>query len=288
MGLELRTIAMPLVYCDQNYVVTAHDGPERYREELRELVSKGAVTFVLSPWHWREMAQDADQKRGDSVANFCDSLNSSWLHERIAIQRREVAHGLFKFIGIQTQPPVMVGDVRDVFHDLTGKWVDRASCSVVAYLRQNTAGDRIIDQVLTKGYEDNQKNIQNFRTGKATPTLLRAVERRYVEILLPHTTPSGVSIDNATEQKFLDAMKVSDFPAISIEMQMMFDRWANGRQLKANDALDQQHAMALPYVDCFVTDDNNLTKIIQRVVPALPHLHAAKLLKKSDFDTQFS
>jgi len=278
---------MPLIYCDQNYVVTAHSGSEAYKGKLCSLAANGVATFVLSPWHWREMARDADHQRGDSVANFCDSLRPSWLLDRIAVQRREVAHGLYKFVGIQTPPPVMVGDVRDVFHDLTGKWTDRASRSVVARLRNDTAAGQIMDGVLSKGQEGNQKNIADFKSGKATLALLKKVERQYVELMLPSTTPSGIEIDNGTKQKFLDAMQIADFPAIAIAMQMMKDRWNTSRQLKSNDALDQQHAMALPYVDFFITDDIGLRKIIQRVVASMAKFRVAKLLTKSDFDAQF-
>jgi hypothetical protein len=47
----------PLTYCDNNFVITAHDAPEEYKTHLRALASSGKVKFILSPWHWREMAQ---------------------------------------------------------------------------------------------------------------------------------------------------------------------------------------------------------------------------------------
>lgn len=152
---------MPLVYCDQNFVISAHDAPEPYKTELRSLSASAAVTFVLSPWHWKEMAADKMQERGTSIADFSDSLNSLWLHDRIAIQRKEIAYSLFKFLGIQSAVPSMVGDVRDVFHDLSRKWVDRSSRSVVAYLRQNTVSGQLMDKVLNGEHENNQRNIAN-------------------------------------------------------------------------------------------------------------------------------
>ena len=54
----------PLVYCDNNFVIASHDAPEQYKSHLRSLSSIGKIKFVLSPWHWREMAQDKDLARG--------------------------------------------------------------------------------------------------------------------------------------------------------------------------------------------------------------------------------
>jgi hypothetical protein len=172
---------MPFVYCDHNFVITAHDESEEYKKSLRALGASSSATFVLSPWHWQEMAQDKNHERGVSVADFSDSLNSSWLYERIAIQRKEVTYSFCNFVGISVKAPVMVGGVRDVFHDLAGKWVDRASRSVVAHLRNGS----LIKETLSKEYENNQKNIANFKAGNATPQLMKAVERKYVELLLP-------------------------------------------------------------------------------------------------------
>jgi hypothetical protein len=99
-------------------------------------------------------------------------------------------------------------------------------------------------------------------------------------------TPSGVAIDKNTKWQFLDAFKLSDLPAIAIEMETMKDRWNNERQLTSNAALDQQHTMALPYVDFFVTDDQKLRNTIHRVVAKMS-FSTAKLLNKAEFDSQF-
>jgi hypothetical protein len=277
---------MPLVYCDQNFVVTAHDGSEDYKAQLRSLAAGGVARLVLSPWHWQEMAQDQSHERGTSVADFCDSLDPSWLYDRISIQRKEISHSLYRFVGIEAEVPVMVGAVRDVIHDLTGKWVERASRSMVAHLRKEGGASGLMDEILNKGFQNNQKNIAHSRAGYASPQLLKQAERKYVELLLPLVTPSGLTIDDSTKRQFLDAVQISDLPAVAIEMETMKDRWSSGRQLKPNDALDQQHTMALPYVDFFITNDKGLRKIIERVVAAIP-VHTATLLNKEEFDSQF-
>ena len=70
---------MPLIYCDHNYVVTALQAPDKYRAHVRQLAATGTVTFVLSPMHWVEAAEDANLARGDAKADFMDSLHARWL-----------------------------------------------------------------------------------------------------------------------------------------------------------------------------------------------------------------
>jgi hypothetical protein len=102
----------PLAYCDNNFVITAHDAHEEYKIHLRELASGGKVKFVLSPWHWREMARDADHARGTSVADFCDSLDPVWLYDRRTIQKKEVSSAFFKFANLPTAQPAMLDPQR--------------------------------------------------------------------------------------------------------------------------------------------------------------------------------
>ncbi len=126
--VDAATIRMhPLAYCDNNFVITAHDAPEEYKIHLRELASGGKVKFVLSPWHWREMARDADHARGTSVADFSDSLDPVWLYDRRTIQKKEVLSAFFKFANLPTAQPVMLGDIGDIIYDLAGTSLPRST-----------------------------------------------------------------------------------------------------------------------------------------------------------------
>ena len=119
----------PLTYCDNNFVITAHDAPAEYKAHLRALASSGKVRYVLSPWHWREMAQDGDHARGVSVADFCDSLGPVWLYDRRSIQRREVAAALYRFANIQAEIPVMASlAIWLIFFPATNRCLTRALC----------------------------------------------------------------------------------------------------------------------------------------------------------------
>lgn len=121
VGLRDILVRVPLIYCDHNFIVTAHQGPDVYKDHLRRLVASGAVTVVLSPTHWIEAAEDNDAARGIAKADLMDSLETRWLHNRRTIQRREVSHAFFRFARIPIEAPQMIGDVRAVIADLAGE-----------------------------------------------------------------------------------------------------------------------------------------------------------------------
>src|SRR5580704_9819654 len=104
---------MPLIFCDLNFIVTAHQGPEVYKQHLQQLAAKGTVTFVLSPMHWVEAAEDNDAVRGAAKADFMDLLNARWLFERRTIQRKEIAASFFRFLQVPSAPPQMTAPVID-------------------------------------------------------------------------------------------------------------------------------------------------------------------------------
>src|SRR6202047_532799 len=118
---------MPLVFCDLNFIVTAHQGPDAYKQHLQRLATNGTVTFVLSPMHWVEAAEDNDATRGAAKADFMDSLDARWLFERRNVQQKEVAAAFFRFLQVPNNPPQMIAPVRDVIGDLAGAPAERNS-----------------------------------------------------------------------------------------------------------------------------------------------------------------
>src|ERR1700737_711565 len=98
-------LTMPLAFCDLNFIVTAHQGVDAYKDHLRQLAGNGTVTFVLSPMHWVEAAEDANPARGAAKADFMDGLQARWIYERRSVQGKETAAAFFRFLGIQGNPP---------------------------------------------------------------------------------------------------------------------------------------------------------------------------------------
>lgn len=276
---------MPLIYCDLNFIVTAHQGPDVYKDHLRRLVVTGAATLVLSPTHWIEAAEDNDTARGIAKADFMDSLQTRWLHTRRTIQRREVSSAFFRFARIPVEPPQMIGDMRSVIADLAGEPADRDSRAFVTHLR--TIGDNHpLERNLRQAFETNQANKAKYRAGAMTSEIVQRTQRLYIEQLLPPETPSGVVIDPDSKTQFLNTCQLTDFPCLALETKATHENWREDRELNRNNFMDQEHLMALPYVDFFVTDDARLRNLIARITGGLP-FPIATLLKKAEFDLRF-
>ena len=278
-------INVPLYFCDLNFIVAAHQGPGAYKDHLRELVTRGEVTFVLSPMHWVEAAEDDDAARGDDKADFMDSLNARWLYDRRGIQRKEVHAAFFRFLGVPTDAPQVVATMRDVIADLTGQAAERNSRDFVRHVRE-IGRNHPLEQNLQQAFETSRLNGQRFRSRRLTPAFLRRIERLYVRQLLPNTTPAGVIIDQGSKTTFLSGYQLTDLPAFSIETRVTHDTWQQARQLNRNNFVDQEHLMALPYVHFFITDDARLGALITRISAGLP-FPIATVLTKAEFDLRY-
>ncbi|MFZ1009378.1 MAG: hypothetical protein WAN65_21225 [Candidatus Sulfotelmatobacter sp.] len=274
-----------LIYCDNNFVISAHDAPEEYKDHLRELSSNCTVKFVFSPWHWREMANDRNHDRGKSMADFCDSLNSFWLFDRRSIQKKEVAAAFYQFAKLHAEPPQMVGDIGDIVYDYTGVHTYRKCSAFVEHLRQ-LGSNHPLEQTLKKALEDNARNAEDFNAGRFTKDLLSKTERLYVQTLLPSATQAGIVIDEKTKRDFLDSYTLNDLPATALETKITHENWALNRKLTENNFMDQQHIVAVPYVDVLITDDNKFSKLIKRAVDGVP-FRTAEILSKAEFDIRF-
>jgi hypothetical protein len=179
----------------------------------------------------------------------------------------------------------MIGSVVDVIADLSGVEADRNSRDFVAHLR--TIGpNHPLEQSLQQAFDSNRANGERFRAGKLSPDFLRTMEKRYIQGLIPTHTPTGVVIDGDCNRQFLDACRLTDFPAFAVEWLATHDSWRENRQMNRNNFMDQQHLMALPYVNFFLTDDARLRALIGRISPGLPFPIAA-LPTKADFDAHY-
>jgi hypothetical protein len=276
---------MPTIYCDHNFIATALQQAEAYRNQLRDLATGGTVTFVLSPMHWVDAAEDRDVARGNAKADFMDSLQPRWLFDRRSIQRKEVTSRFYQFLGINCDAPQIMGDIADVIFDLTGQRGDRSSRAFVNHFR-GIGQNHPLEQSIRQAFVTNNKNIELFRRGKLTPTLAAKVERLYIRQLLPARTPAGLVIEETTKGNFARQTQLDNFPAVAIENRATRDNWKHKRPLSRNNFVDQQHIIALPYADHFLTDDKKLRSLITRISASVP-FHSATLVKKAEFDNSY-
>lgn len=280
----------PFVYCDHNFVVLARDAGATYHDHLSQLVSQDKLRFVLSTWHWLEMARDSNHARGLSVAAFADSLSPAWLFERLTIQRREVEDAFFGFLGIRHQREPRLGGLADVLADMTGAspgitGTYRDSRAFVAYL-QTLPDSHPMNVNLRNAFEAQKSNGESYRAGRLTPEMLRCLDKIMIGRFLPMTTPNGRTIVAIEKDMFLRECKNEDFPSIAVEAGLSLDGWTTGRTLNDRGFRDSQHVIALPYVNLFVTDDAPLTAAIRRVVANFP-FSTAEVITKAEFDKRF-
>ncbi len=281
---------VPLVYCDHNFVVSSHDSADEYRTRLRELAVEGRVNFVLSTWHWLEMARDNDRGRGLSVAAFADSLAPRWFFDRRGVQRREVECAFWCFLDIESPQQSMIGSLGEAIADLTRTPLAIAntygdSRAFVEHM-QALGDDHPINANIRNNLEKQRQNGEAYRAGRVTDEMIRRMDRTYIGGLLPKQTPSGIVIDRMTKDNFLGSCNNNDFPSYAVEAAFSLDGWRTGRILNDRAFRDSQHVVAIPYLDTFVTDDGAFATAIRRVAGSLP-FPTAEIIPKHEFDRRF-
>lgn len=282
-------LIMPLVYCDHNFIINAYESPPKYHDRLRESITLGRATLVLSSWHWLEMARDKDHHRGRDIANFCDSLNSLWLHDRVIIQRGEVEEAFFKSIGVSYIKSPVWGSLAEIIAERSGASTRKAvgiSTSQLVEHMQSLGRDHPLEVALRENFEKQKQNRASYKRGEATPAKTKEMDEAYIRGLLPRQTPAGLLIDQGSKRRFLQVSQGDDFPSIAVENAVTFDGWRTGRSLGDREFRDRQHAIAIPYVDYFVTDDVVLTAILKRIQPLL-RFTSAKIITRPEFDATF-
>ncbi len=234
-----------------------------------------------------EAAEDNDAPRGIAIADFMDSLQARWLHTRRTLQRAEVSNAFFRFARIPFEAARMIGDVQAVIADLSGQPAQRDSRAFVTHLR-NIGDDHPLERNLRQAFETNQKNKASFRAGDMTPALTKRTERLLHRAVVANRaeTPAHVIIDADSKNEFLDGCRQTDLPCFALETRATHDNWREDRELNRNNFMDQQHLMALPYTDSFITDDARLIALIARISQGLP-FPIATVLSKVEFDLRY-
>ena len=287
---EGSTHAKPLVYCDHNFVINAYDSGAAYHDHLRALSSTDRLKFVLSTWHWLEMARDKNAARGLSVAAFADSLSPLWIFDRLTVQRWEVEEALFRLMHIEHGVPARLGSLAEVLADYTGSDIRitagyRDSADFVSHMR-TLDENHPLNTSLRGNFEAQKQNGENYRAGRLTTEMLRCLDKILIGRFLPGATPGGERIDVDTKDRLLHSCRLDDFRSIAVEGGLTLDAWQTGRILNDRAFRDSQHVVALPYVDLFVTNDAPLAAAIRRVATKLT-FRTAEVITKVEFDGRF-
>jgi hypothetical protein len=256
-----------LVFCDQNFLIGLGRQGEPYQERLKGLLAGQKVRFVLSPWHWVEMARGKNPTASLALADYAESLEPLWVRERRTLQKNEVAAALFGWLGVPYTKLDPLASRAEVIADINRQPVAQVaqvtSRDFVGYLRSSpTAMDPIV-----RGYEENLKAVEVLRKarreGRLTPEVQQRADRELVRRSLPDYTPSGLKIDDTTKREFLGQVDLQRLPTIAAEISTSQYGWDSPRLLTHQEHIDRLHAVcALPHVDLIGSDDIELTKTI--------------------------
>ena len=279
------------VYCDQNFLINIRDESKQYKRKIGRLVSNGKVCFVLSPWHWVEMARGSDHGRSLTLADFADSLDPIWIWEIRTVHRHEVEALFFEFLNVEYSKPPPLCARSEVIADLSKAPIWKVkhfvSSDVVSYLQSHPKALRKIED----GYFNNRKardmNRTDYLKGNFSTYWIRRFDKASARVHVPQRTPSGIIIDNTTQATFLDQFDIIRCPSLVTEDAVTKYGWEGNDHFRWQRFMDEHHVVAaLPYVDFVVTDDVNLTKIVRNVRQRLP-FPVSSLLTKTSFDERF-
>jgi hypothetical protein len=285
---------MPLAYLDHNILINASTSTEDYKTRVRNLKTDRDVQIVLSTWHWVEMAKDQNRERGLDLADFADSLNPLWLRERRRIEGEEVSQELFKFMKNPSQSTSAVTTLAQVIAESAETSAKRASKfqrsrPFVLFLQtaegQNPLLNAYQANYAAQRFLRDARHRADHQHGLSRP-MRRKIDRAIIKGLLPLRTPQGEPISRQVYRSFLKTANIKMLKTLAIETALFNDALELDRALSENEFRDRQHAMSIPYVDYFVTDDDRLAKTIRRTADDL-NFDTAAVISKSEFDKRF-
>lgn len=235
------------------------------------------------------MAEDRDEDRALALAEYADSLDPLWMHDRRQLQEAEITDLLAKYIGVPYCKPSPIGSRADAVSTLIGKTVELAKCpssrQFVAHLR-TLQGKTPIQQALRSNFEAQQWLREAYRKRQLTRQIRRTVDQRIVQGLVPGRILEGIHLSRKIRRQFVRQFRVSDCPSTAIESALSMDAVALNRALTEREFRDRQHVHAIAYVSHFLTDDQKLANTVARIQTQLP-FGIAQILGKQDFDRQF-
>ena len=278
------------IYCDQNFLIDIGKNCKRnkdYNKRLLQCIESGEIEFVLSAYQWVETARGNNPGAGLALAEFADSIQPKWIHERRVLQRHEVEAAFFIWCGIPYQLPSPLGTLTEVVAKLnavSSTMVEGQSLKAKDFV-QHLQSDPNAMGSLEASYEE-IKNLSNgmkelAKHGKLKPEYVKLANQQYIHSLVPSLTPEGLTIAESTKGEFVSAVGINCLPCIAVDFALEEDGWVRTTQFTWSDFVDQQHVVgALPYADCFGTRDKNLTGMILRIRPKLTFQTACPITKE--------
>jgi hypothetical protein len=281
---------LPLFYCDQNVLSTFAVQDDGFKIRLRERLAERAVQIVLSSWHWCEMARNATRQEALRQAEFADTLYPTWLRDRVHLQREEVADAFFSWLRVPFVPQSPTTSLAGVVSELNGIPIQRAegitSSDVVGgwYAREDLLAPLVrAHQQIQTAFGWTVKNLRLLIREK------RKVDVAVLSRLMPDVAPSGVAIDAATKERFVNQFNLENSACKVLMTEQVISElsWSLLGGLRWQHFIDRMHLVpSLPNVEYFLTNDRRLGRLVHRVATKV-RFRVAELIDFNDFSRRF-
>jgi hypothetical protein len=254
-----------MVYLDQNALISLGLRVQKdplLKERLYKRIGDGSLRIVVSPWHLVETAQTANINSATRLADFIDSLNPLWIHERRELQKLDVQEDLYRFCKIDFQTTPRASSKAAVIGALFG---DGALQKYELPSRDFVRGwIKHPEQLgaMKKSFEANAESLvrlrELFREGKLTEEVKKKAAMRFFELSLPKGTPTGLEIGGETKAEYVTQASTDAIPSFAVEEAISINEWGDEAvgKVDRNTFVDKIHLIsALPFVDEIVSTD---------------------------------
>jgi len=263
--LPLRLREVSIICLDQNALIGIGLRSQKdtlFRERLYKRIEDGSLRFVVSTWHLIETANTTNINSATRLADFIDSLNPLWIHERRELQKIAVKEDFYRFCNIQFTPSALITSKPAVIGALFGHGAEpQYDIPSRDFVRQWIEHPEQL-AFLKKVFEQNAETLVRLReltaNGKLTPQHKEQADKQFFKLSLPKTTPSGLEIGHNLGAQYVEQATINTIPTFAVEWAISDNEWGSAAVGKAdrNTFVDKMHLIsALPYVDKIITND---------------------------------
>jgi hypothetical protein len=254
-----------MIYLDQNALIglglRVHKDP-LLRERIYKRIGAGSLRIVVSLWHLVETAQTANINSATRLADFIDSLEPLWIHERRELQKLDVKEDFYRHCNIEFEVHARITSKPAVLGALFGdgalaKYDIPSRDFVKGWIKHPEQLD-----IMKKSFESEAESISKLRElfmqGKLTAQIRKEANRKWFEISMPKETPAGLQISPEMKAEYAQLADVNAIPSFAVEEAISVNEWGEEAvgKVDRNTFLDKIHLIsALPFVDEIVSTD---------------------------------
>ncbi len=273
---------MIFAYADHNFLINCTKNHE-WRKTIIAAGEAGLASLVLSPFHFYEFGNVKIQAARDELLVFGEEIQPAWILERLDIQLREF---LKVWMEIWTGQPFPTFEAVGPLAAVTAALFRTHPKQFEKY----TFGDFVaeftrerLENVLLPVMKDQERisaaNSKDFRAGRLTPAVRKAIDRAYVAQQL--ALAKGLIVPDEVRDKaaailraqpistmiewFVEWGCISLLKTYQVEGAFTEEFYSGEKRLNKNRFVDRQHAIgALAHCDVLVTNDGELIEHCER------------------------